>query len=254
MSPGLEVDAVTATRPVAVDRTVMSQRWTDLTYLHWAYDPEVVQRLLPDGLAVDTLDGRAWVGLVPFVMRDVRLGPRPGLPWPGAFVETNVRTYVVDRTGRRSVWFWSLDVPRLLPMAVARLGYGLPYCWGRASFDRTGDRIRYTNERRWPRAAAPDGGRPRTTIVVDLGAALAPGEASELEHFLTARWGLVTRRRGRLVHAAVDHEAWPLQRAELVDLDDSLVVAAGLPAPRGAPLVHHAPGVTVGIGRQRRLR
>lgn len=56
----------------------MVHRWDQLTFLHWDYDPDIVQRLLPEGLVVDTFDDRAWVGLVPFLM-EVR-PPRPGRP------------------------------------------------------------------------------------------------------------------------------------------------------------------------------
>lgn len=34
--------------------------WLTQTFLHWAYAPELIQRLLPDGLTVDTFDGHAW--------------------------------------------------------------------------------------------------------------------------------------------------------------------------------------------------
>ena len=77
--------------PVAVHRASMINRWDHLTFLHWPYRPEVIQRMLPPGLVVDTFDGRAWVGLVPFVM-EVRPPRGPALPWISHFCETNVRT------------------------------------------------------------------------------------------------------------------------------------------------------------------
>jgi hypothetical protein len=88
----------------------MLQGWHDLASVHWRYDPTVVQSLLPAGFRVDTFDDAAWVGLIPFHMRRIRL---PGLPSFGplsTFPETNIRTYIVDAAGRRGVWFASLDV------------------------------------------------------------------------------------------------------------------------------------------------
>ncbi|MDQ3932324.1 MAG: DUF2071 domain-containing protein, partial [Actinomycetota bacterium] len=41
------------------------QRWDSLAFLHWPYDPDVVQSMLPDGLEVDVFDDKAWVGLTP---------------------------------------------------------------------------------------------------------------------------------------------------------------------------------------------
>lgn len=239
--PPLDPIAPTAARPVR--RARLLQHWNDITWLHWPYPPELVQVLLPSALRVDTFEGRAWVGLVPFRMTSLRPPGLPPLPWLSTFAEINVRTYVVTPDGRRAVWFFSLEVPRSAAVVVARLGFGLPYCWADATIERAGDRISYQSTRRWP----ADG--TRTRIDVEAGASVAPDATIDLEHFLTARFGLATQRRGRLLHGAVDHPAWPLRRGRLLDLDDHLVTAAGLPAPYGEPLVHVADGVPVRVGR-----
>ncbi len=152
MAATLHPEAITSFCGRPVERPVMLQGWHDLTSLHWPYDPDVVQRLLPSGLRVDTCDGSAWVGLIPFQMRRIRV---PGLPPLGSwstFPETNIRSYVVDEDGRRAVWFHSLDVSRLAPAVVARVTYGLPYCWASMSITHPGPRIvEYSSERRWPR-------------------------------------------------------------------------------------------------------
>ena len=244
-SPAIE--PITAETPRPVERAVMLQSWNDITWLHWPYDPEVVQAALPDGLRLDTHDGRAWVGLVPFAMTRLRPPGLPPVPWLTTFPEINVRTYVVAPDGRRAVWFWSLDAPRGPAIAVARTLFGLPYYWAAARIEREGDRVRYVSDRRRPHE------RASTDIDVQVGEAVAADEVTELEHFLTARFGLVTVRRGRHLFGPVDHPRWPLRRAELIGLDDELVVAAGLPRPVGPPLVHHASSVPVRIGGLERL-
>ena len=128
----------------------MFQGWKDLVYLHWPYEPALVQRRLPAGLTVDTFDGRAWVGLVAFRMERIRIPGTPGVPYFGTFPETNVRTYVRGTDGRPGVWFDSLDVTRLLPVFVARTSYRLPYMWSQMSIDHSGDDITYRSRRRWP--------------------------------------------------------------------------------------------------------
>ena len=61
----------------------MMHRWDRLTFLHWRYDADVVQRLLPAGLTVETFDGSAWVGLVPFDDAGVAAaGPTAALALP----------------------------------------------------------------------------------------------------------------------------------------------------------------------------
>ena len=217
----------------------MTQRWTNLAYVHWRYESSVIQALLPEGLEVDTFDDSAWVGLIPFSMCDVGVPKLPPVPYFGDFPEVNVRTYV-KRNGVPGVWFFSLDVNRLAPALVARTTYLLPYCWGRASNELSDDVLTTTVRRRWPDIAS-------TRIQVRVGDAIA--ESNELENFLTARWGLYSRGIGKsLMYAPVDHEPWPLQRAELISLEDTLIMAAGIPAPQGEPHVMFSPGVSVRIG------
>ncbi|MFL5792842.1 MAG: YqjF family protein [Actinomycetota bacterium] len=221
----------------------MYQTWSWLAFLHWSYPPEVVQRLLPSGLRVHDLDGRAWVGLTPFVLEDLRTPVAPVPPWFSRFPETNVRTYVVGPDGREGLWFFSLDAARLEPVLVARSTYSLPYMWSAMTVERDGPTVRYRSRRRWP------GPTPAASeITVDVGDPLAPAELGELDHYLTARWQLYTTLGPVLARSTVEHEPWPLHRAVVRQLDSNLVTAAGLPAPAGEPVVHWSPGVRTRIG------
>jgi uncharacterized protein YqjF (DUF2071 family) len=219
----------TSTEPIqptptaAVARPLLTMRWEALTYLHWAVAPEQVARLLPAGLEPDLHDGRAYVGLVPFRMAGIGLGPaRVPLP-QGTFPETNVRTYVVGPDGGRGVYFHSLDITRWAPTLVARLGYRLPYAASRMRFEQRGDRLAYLAERQWP---APRGARSH--VVVELGEHLTDAERTPLDDFLSARWSLyVATPRGHVLRARVDHGPWPLRTARVRHLDDELVAAAG---------------------------
>ena len=247
--------------PFTVDRPVMRQRWERLTFLHWPFEPAAVQRLIPGGLRVETAGGAAWVGLVPFFMRVATPGGT-GLPWAGNFCETNVRTYVRDSAGRSGIWFLSLDAARLGAVGVARTTYQLPYFWsrmrlsvgageggaGEAGAGEAGaGQVDYSCRRRWP---GPRGAASRVRI--RAGAPFAAGELGDRDHFLTARWILFSVHGARARFARACHQPWPLHRAQLLDLDDGLVTAAGLPRPDGEPLIHYSPGVDVRIGRPER--
>jgi hypothetical protein len=221
----------------------MTHRWERLTFLHWRYDPAAVQRLLPPGLAVETYDGDAWVGLVPFYIR-VSLPHTPSVPWASRFCETNVRTYVTDGAGRSGIWFFSLDAGRLGAVAAARATYRLPYFWSDLRLTEDGDRIEYAGTRRWP---APAGATSR--VVLTRGDPFEPAELTLLDHFLTARWVVFSQWGKRYMFARASHQPWPLHHAEVTGLDDQFVEAAGLPAPEGQPLVHYSPGVDVRVGR-----
>lgn len=222
-------------------------RWRNLTFLHWRFDSVAVQSVLPDDLTVDTFDGAAWVGLVPFQMEVMFPGGLP-IPREGRFPETNVRTYVRGPDGTPGVWFCSLEAGRLSATVVARTTYGLPYFWASMTAVETAGVWSYRSRRRWP-------GPKHAHCAVDV----TPGEPiieqTPLDRFLTARWGLYSTFLGRTLYAPVFHEPWQLHHASLGLLDDGLMAAAGFsPSHHEDPLVHWTPGVTVRVGRPRRVR
>ena len=239
MTPPIEYGPVCDT---PVGRAAMVHWWDELTFLHWRFEPVVVQRLLPVGLTVETMDGSAWVGLVPFYLR-VGLPSVASVPWLSRFAETNVRTYVRSPDGARGIWFFSLDAARLGAVLTARATYRIPYFWSRMSIERAQSTVSYRCRRRWP---GPRGAR--SDVVIEVGERFRPDELQELDHFLTARWSLFSAPRSGLHRALASHDPWPLHRARPVSVRDELILAAGLPAPSGEPIVHYSPSVAVRIG------
>ena len=225
--------------PVPVPRPALIHRWSELSFVHWRYDPAVVQKLLPEGLTVDVVDGAAWVGLVPFHCT-IRPPGVPRVPWVSSFEEMNVRTYVRGPDGRAGVWFITLDAARLGAVLLARATYGLSYFWSKMAFTRVGDVVTYSTRRRWPKPA-----RARGTIALETGTPVAPGDVTPLEAFLTDRWSFYGRLGGRLYRGDVEHASWELDRAHLLHCDPGLITACGLPQPKGDPVVHHAQAVDV---------
>lgn len=213
-------EPVTRSAPPLRGRVISTQSWRDLTFLHWAVDPADVAPLLPPGTRPDLHDGRTYVGLVPFRMVGVTIRRGRAVPYLGTFLETNVRLYSVDGTGRRGVVFLSLDADRALVVPTIRTLIGAPYRWARLRLRRDGDRITY--DARLRRL----GDRPRSHVVVRVG---APREATPLDDFLTARWGAHVQRRGRTKYVPNMHQPWPLRDAVVLELDDELVGAAGFP-------------------------
>lgn len=238
----MDVEPVTPHSPRAVRRSTFVQEWRELTFLHWPVEPARVAGLLPAGTRPDVLDGVTYVGLVPFRMCRVGLLAGPGVPYFGSFCETNVRLYSVDGAGRRGVVFRSLEAERLLPVLLGRVGVRLPYVWSKMRLRRDGDVITYTSRRRWP------GPRCRTSrVVARVGQPIV--EQGRLERFLTARWGLHVSGYGRTWYLPNEHPQWRLYQAELLDLDENLVAAAGLSAPAESPVsVLYSPGVRVRFG------
>ena len=234
----MTVEDVTEETVRPVRRPMLVQRWTDLAFLHWPVAPERVAPLLPAGTVPDTLDGVSYVGLIGFRMVGAGLLRGPGIPYFGTFCETNVRLYSVDGRGRRAVVFLSLDAERLVPVLGARLALRLPYVWSRMRLTRDGDVLTYRSRRFFSSAAS--------RFRVRAGAPIT--EPTALEHFVTARWGLHTRAWGRTLHLSNQHPRWPLHRAELLDLDDTLLAAAGITVDGPPVSTLYSPGVGVTFG------
>lgn len=218
---GFPTTAPDLPRPVTFD-----QFWADLTFVHWPVRPQAVAHLFPPGAWPDEFDGMTYVGLIPFTMRHTAVGTSLRLPYFGAFHETNVRLYSTDAAGRHGVLFRSLETARLAVVPVVRVAMGIPYTWSQMRITTSDDQICYQSRRRWPRPGL------RSRVTVRVGAAVEP---TPLEVWLTARWGAHTRKAGRTWWVPNEHGPWPLRSAEILELDDDLVAAAGVETS-GGPL------------------
>jgi uncharacterized protein YqjF (DUF2071 family) len=212
---------------------VMGQTWKDLVFAHWEVDPAVLEAAIPPELPLDTFEGRAFVGVTPFEVRNVRLRAALPIPWVSAFPEINVRTYVtVD--GKPGIWFFSLDAARRLAVATARRAYRLPYFPARMSIARNGA-ISFTSER--TQRDAPSAGfaasyRPAGQIF--------QAEPGSVEHFLTERYCLYTLDdRRRIRRGEIHHPPWPLQPAEAEIERNTMGTELGLELD-ASPLLHYA--------------
>jgi uncharacterized protein YqjF (DUF2071 family) len=218
---------------------LLAMRWQDLLFAHWSLAPAALAPTLPAGLELDTRDGRAWLGVIPFRMSGVRLRGLPPLPGARAFPEANVRTYV--RAGDRpGVWFYSLDAASRLAVAAARRWFHLPYVHARmqaTAVAREGreDGVRYASRRTGASAREPGGAGELVCRYAPVG---APFEArpGTLEHWLTERYCLYSAAPdGRLLRGEIHHRPWPLQPAEADFERNDLAAASGLALPDERP-------------------
>ena len=221
-----------------VDNPASRQRWHAMTFLHWRYDANELQRLLPSKLEVDAFDGTGWVSITPFLMKDFRLGPLPAVPGISTFPKTNVRTYVRGPDRRDGLWFFSLEADSVPTVLGASSLYGAPDQFADMVVEEA-DVVRYRSRRRDRPAVGHD------ISVRPTGECSAP---SELDHWLTGRWRAYSTIAGRLTKVPVQHQAWPLWDAELMHLEQSLLGAVGLSDPTEDPLVQYSPGVDVRLG------
>jgi uncharacterized protein YqjF (DUF2071 family) len=240
------IDRLSPTRRPA-RRPVGYQSWRELLFLHWPVSTEALRPLVPAQLSLDLYQGVAYVGLTPFVVQYARAAWAPH-PFSLDFLETNVRTYVHFDGRDPGVYFFSLDAASRIAVAGARAAFGLPYWHARIRRHRH-DGVTDYGVRRLSHT------RPRLTVTYQLGQPLGAADPGTLEHFLVERYLLHVERRGALWTTQVHHSHYPLQQAQVLEIRDELIRAAGLPEPGGPPpLVHYAPGVDVEIFPPQRRR
>jgi uncharacterized protein len=210
---------------------VLFMRWHDLLFLHWPVDAAWMRSLVAPEVELETYEGAAWLGIVPFRMTGVR--PRFA-PFSLAVAELNVRTYVKFGS-RRGVWFFSLDANSWLAVRAARC-LGLPYYDARMSVRREGDSVEHQSlriHRRAPMAEFIASYRPVGPIFN-----AAPGS---FDHWLTERYSLYgALKSSRVVYGEIHHPPWPLQRAEVELRKNTMVAALGIQLPESEPVCHFA--------------
>ncbi len=229
----MTAEPVTAQAPALPFPRVLAQRWRNLTFLHWAVEPDSIAHLYPPDTVPDTFEGRSFVGVVPFQMSLF-----------GSFLETNIRLYSVDGTGRRGVVFLRLDAARPDMVLAIRSTVGVPYRWARMTYRENGNRRVYTTRVRRRGISS--------SIEVQVGGPIPSGP---LELFLTARWGAHVARFGRTWYLPNAHPAWSLRHAELIEFTDhGLLGSVGLGELSRHPPDHVAfsDGVSTRFGRPAR--
>lgn len=214
---------------------IMVQHWHDLLFAHWPLPPEQIRPLIPPQLTLDTFDGKAWVGVIPFWMSHVRFRGVPPVPTASKFPELNVRTYVQDprEPEKPGVYFFSLDAGSFLAVIGARAWAGLPYFWARMSAKDTGHEIAYRSTRRSHRHPAEFVARYRP--VGPIAESKTP-----LERFVTERYCLYVVRSGVVHRIQIHHLPWPLQPAELELERNTMAGASGIELPRETPILQFA--------------
>ena len=224
--------------PMPARKYTLSQEWRDLTFMHWEVEVEKLTPHLPEGLDVDTFEGKAFIGVVPFVMKNVRPTWFFSTPFVSTFPEYNIRTYV-RKDGIPGVFFLTLEAQSLVTCSYAPRAYGLPYRYAKGSVKKRGKNVNWHSSR--------NNGNLKligsTEITGDLQQAL-PGT---LEEFLFERYSLYTSKNGKIMRGYTHHKKWNFQLAKVAITDNSLTesFALGIKNLSSPELVHFSSGVNV---------
>lgn len=223
MLPAIENRLELRNRPQ--ENCVLLQNWRDLGFIHWEYPVEVIQKLLPKGLYVDTFDNKAYIGAIPLFMRDVR--PAFLKVFSGSnFCELNLRTYVYDEKGTPGIWFFSLDADHWFTVYAAAYTYLLPYHYANFTISRQNQSIHYTCQRK---------NQTSSTFAYAPATPIGQAKPGTLEFFLVERYLLFTELQGKLFQAQVHHKPYELYEAMVTKWDENVLAWDNLPQTKRPP-------------------
>jgi hypothetical protein len=220
----------------------------DVCFLHWPVDTDEVAARVPDGIAVDTYDGSAWVSALPHRITGARLAGRHVPVQP--FAQLNVRTYV-RRGDERGVYFLDCETADPVGAAIARRGFGVPFVFADATVETSGDRITFRSRRRArTREEQADGARPASGDRRFDVRYHSTGPATEAATGSLAEF-LVERKRwylggDRLRVGRIEREPWRVGPVSVSLRTDTLTPALGLTLA-GDPIAQYSPGYEMAV-------
>ena len=223
--------------PVPLGTWRWRQSWLDLAFLHFPVACEETEKKLPKGVALDTFNDAAWIGLVPFMMAGVMRRPFPDLPFFSSFPELNLRTSVIV-DGKPGVWFFSLDADSHPVVFGGRRFYNVPSYYAKCSLGQRDRAYTFQSQRRRGEVGFEANYQPADEAFF--------AEVGSFEHWATERYCLYSMSgRGALQRVEVHHEPWPLQYAEVRVTRNDVITASNLSVLREEPVCHFSRGVDV---------
>ncbi|RAH14894.1 MAG: hypothetical protein CMB56_004315 [Methanobacteriota archaeon] len=214
------------------------QQWRYLSFLHWEVDSEKLKAYIPEGLEIDFFNGKSYVGVIPFMMKNVRPRLLPSVPGISTFPEFNIRTYVT-KNGKPGVLFLTLDAKSRITCFYAPRAYGLPYNYAKCQLKIE------ENYYSWKSKRSKNGYELE-------GSCIAVGEelqakSGSLEEFLFERYSLYVEHKKSTRMAYTLHDPWKFRLAKAELKTNSFVESfnLGIKDPLTPDLVHISDGVYV---------
>jgi len=238
MGEGKQIDRL-AMRGRPQGSPVIHQRWENLLFLHWAVDPQALRPLIPSALEIDTFQDKAWIGITPFHLEDVRPVMLPAFPGLSTFDEINVRTYVLH-DGRPGIWFFSLDASKLMHAVASRIYFMMPYFKASIEFRQEEHRFTFDLHRAGPPEAA-------FYARWQTGPRLRDPDVDSLAFFLVERYNCFSVEGRRVYQTRIYHHPWILEEAAIEELCSKMMSALGLAEPVADPLIHFSRSLDIEI-------
>lgn len=219
---------------------IVHQNWRKLLFLHWKFDPEYIQSTLPKELTVDTYEGVAYVGIIPFLITDLKISNKLSLPtFFSKLYEMNVRTYVYDKNGTPGVWFYSLDINSAMATMAGRSYFYLPYLTAEISVKHAKELVDFTVSRE---------ANEQARYVYAAQEEIEIPTPASLNFFLIERYILFAASDEKILSCQVNHKPYPLAEVDVRFFSEDPIRWNNLKTS-GLPPDHaiYSPGVDVDI-------
>ena len=214
-------------------RIIMKQEWHNLLFLHWPVPISLIRNQIPKQLELDTYNNKAWIGIIPFQMKNLRPSFAFPIPIISNFTEINLRTYVKDKYNRKGVWFFSLDTQNTFGNWIAQTFFHLNYRYAKTSFQSDSE------EHNTCKFKLPITKKPTQIFSWQhTQDNLIPSKNPEsLEFFLTERYRLYSfnKKKNTLLTGTLTHKPYKLNRPKLINYSTDLFSSNAINHPNTYP-------------------
>lgn len=210
------------------------QKWDDLLFIHFPIAESELRPFVPDELEIDTFEGQAWIGIVPFLGSENQARKFGRVFSTEDFLELNVRTYVKHK-GVEAVHFFTMDASSPLVVKTARSMIGLPYYNAEMEIKNKKGSILYESKRKHD-GKANDG----FSCSYEPQSEPFQAEPGTLTHWLTERYALLKTKNGKVMKGPIFHEPWELQEAKVTIHQNELIDFLPDHVKEAEPLVHYS--------------
>lgn len=176
------------------------QEWNRAVFLHWEISLEILKELVPKELTIDTINGKAYISIVPFTMENIRPKYLPSIGFISNFHEINVRTYVVQN-GKKGVYFLNIEAEKLISVLVSKHLSGLPY--EKAKIIRNQNTFQSNNSAK------------NFNLTIDYSIESSIINKTELDSWLTERYCLYLKEKKQIFRYDIHHKEWPLNHIKI---------------------------------------
>ncbi len=214
---------------------IASMLWENVLFAHWKVKCENLKKCLPTGVELDTYNGEAYLGIVPFFMKEMELTFLPFLSRL-SFSQINIRTYV-KVANQKGVYFFNLDTNHLLAMLGGKIAFKSPYAYAKITIEKRDNEIFFEHS------------RPKTDLcfkgIYKPISNTFYAQNGSLEHWLTERYRFYIICKGKVYFGDISHKKWPLHKATLNIEENTLFQNHRLPNPPDKPHLLFSPSLSV---------